>query len=225
MEAQIKNFMKKMMIGLFALVLCFGSLRGMGQELKEDINPEVMAAVTNLSNALKPMFKSLNSKVRILENEERQLALNNAKAKFEKMSHEESLNRDDTYLSGVAEEMGYDNLEIFKANFETIIDANTHLNKLVSSNQTQARIATRILASLIANMDDDFGGGGAGSDCKNPKAYFACVALAMATAQGSLWACLGITLCPPCGTACAIAVFIGQQAAIYLCYDNYCLPK
>ena len=228
--------MKKMFVGIFALVLCFSSFKGMAQD-------EKLVKFAAMYNSNVDLINLVALKTRNMSENERTTYLEECKILFQsKSTSSDKGSIDEEFKNQVVEKLGLESYEAFStlvnqwisntkdfvkaANLENVNIDENQWNQIIIDNLNACRIIRVPIKPMQleqAPIDND----GSGSDdnsgpCRDKAGYFACGAVAIGGGNVCASNCVGLFPCVPCMITCAGACLIVQTAAIYICHRQFC---
>ena len=222
------NCMKKVILGLIGLVLCFVSFAQADSqnEAFKQLYTKNIEAVSKLINKLKPY-----------NNDYKNTYLNELKSDILNLENTEELNNDNPLLNEVVNKMGFNDINEFIETMQTLNTLSKNYAKLANIENEDSQKVLEVLNfnfennvdirdllnDLVNNLMVDDGGDGGGNDskpCKNLIGYTACMSGVLIAGLQCMNTCNSLpSNVHPLKLALCIAGCLTQEAiGIYMCH-------
>jgi len=224
--------MKKMILGIFALVLCLSSFKTNAQ------SDEQLNAYAAMYNSNVDLVNVIIAKTSGMTETNWSNYMASCRERIDAIQTSADLQNNTEYINDVAVQLGFssysdmsnmlkqftDNQKAFAVSVGIDNPTEQQWQELFTQYDAAARltdIRIKEINTLLQAPPDD--PGNYSGPCKHPIQYAQCGVICLAGGQSCLWGCSSaIALCPPCAFACAIGCALAQTACIGLCAYNFC---
>ncbi len=225
--------MKKILLGLFSLILCVNSFAQSDSQSEafKQLFTKNIEVVSKLINKLKPYNSDYKNTY-----------LNELKSDLVNLENVEELNNDNPLLNEVVNKMGFADVNDFTETMQTLNTLSKNYATLANiENEDSQKVLEALSFSFENNVDirdllndlvnnlmvDDGGDGGGNSDnkpCKNVTAYTACLGAVLITGLqcGNTCNSMPSNVHPLKLALCLVGCLTQELLGMYLCHVSFC---